>query len=280
MELSGLDTFAPIIQLLAGINFAYIITSGISDVKKGLSEKSRKKVDCLCEGVVSELDVELQSLETIKKNPLKLENGKTNEGRITELINKAHQIKDSLNTTKESFKAKYNEEDSNSLSILFLHVGLYCIIALIMIGLCSKTRVGTACSSIYMLYFWLLNWIVPSLSIVYFFIPCEKLKYHSSGFAFFILILLLLIIPVSCNWMTQMYCENLNALITIVFPFIAIVVAFYKVFFMDLYIIWYRLKREINSIKKKIDILKNDVTKLKDSIESFTDPNVDEIEIG
>lgn len=265
---SDLEKFTPAIQLMAGVNFAYIMASLIGKLTDIFSN-AIKKIDAKSNKLHSEIHVDIESLKAFK--PLTDSDGKTNSGHIAKL-QKAYEDCSEKWDNKAKELTDYYESHKNfyGFQIICLFVSLYCIVDLILIGYASVYRMRL-CSELYAY-----NWVSLIAIAIYTVRILKHPRKEDVDDRRKCVYIKGLVIAVSLVWAAilnhlnigRFWLQGLNECLSVVIPFLPFVIGSLYVLFIDKYLEC-KMRHLEKEISRDISSAKAELTNLKAQYDTF-----------
>lgn len=159
MDLSYLNNYATLIQLISAVNFAYIFTRFHQRVYR-LIFNEKKLIDDKFTSFTNDMTVDMDSLETM--DPLDTTNGQTNRGTLDKLKEDFRQLKTEWDSKKEKMTNLLQRvKQVKGVRSLFLYISLFCLIDLFNIANSSYKNGGIF--DYFFIVFSLASIVVPAI---------------------------------------------------------------------------------------------------------------------
>ena len=239
-SLCHIEHFAPAVQLIAGVNFAYIVVN-ISQKLSDLFAFGDKTLDSTYNKLEKDITLDITSLEFLE--PL-TSGSNSNKPTIISLIEKFGKLKTLWEEKKlhlGNFFEKY--KSYNGLPLVFLYASLYCVVDLFMMGYCGAKGLGPSA------YYVFVN-VCATLALLYYILKPLACKDTESKDAKKSCILWYLLFLVVCyivslfidDKMLTNYVPNVmsySAWAAVILPFVPISFATFYIFVLDwILIVW------------------------------------------
>lgn len=158
ISLNQVEHFAPAVQLIAGVNFAYILVN-ISQKLSDIFAFGDKTLDSTYGKLEMDITLDITSLESLE--PL-TSGTNSNKPTISSLIEKFGKLK-TLWAEKKLYLGNFFEKykSYNGLPMVFLYASLYCVTDLFLMGYCGAMGIESsayyvfvnACAVIALIYY-------------------------------------------------------------------------------------------------------------------------------
>lgn len=271
---SDLINYAPLIELVAGINLAYIVVNLSESLSSKFSFKLEDIDDYTDSVVVKDINVDIGTLES--REPI-TSGTNTTKGQVDSLIGKYKKLKERWHDKKEELTKFLNKyKIFPTLPIIFSFVLIYSIIDLLLIGYCASE--SQQINGILYIFNWL-SLIVLLAYVIYSVYKLIKRKEVDIEVRYkhciYALILIFLISWISSWWFPSTSCVPLigtNFWISILFPAFAFVFSF--VYCWVIYLIlktWFIISKVI--FKYELKKLRKRKKKLDDVYKMLSDPD-------
>lgn len=159
MDLSYLNNYATLIQLISAVNFAYIFTRFHQRVYR-LIFNEKKLIDDKFTSFTNDMAVDMDSLETM--TPLDTTNGQTNRGTLDKLKEDLRQLKAEWDSKKEKMTNLLQRvKQVKGVRSLFLHISLFCLIDLFNLANIAWSKGGFC--EYFFVFFSLVSIVVPAI---------------------------------------------------------------------------------------------------------------------
>lgn len=140
MELSYLNNYTTLIQLISAVNFAYIFTRFHQRVYR-LIFNEKKLIDDKFTSFTNDMTVDMDSLETME--PLDTTNGQSNREAINNLKENFKRLEESWATQRDNMTRLLQKvKQVKGVRSLFLYISLFCLIDLFNIANAGCRREG------------------------------------------------------------------------------------------------------------------------------------------